>query len=116
MKSTRQIKPVNLMVVTTILMPASLFIVIAMAIYPIQAFAQSNSAALSPSFQPTSDPCKTVVSKFEQTIGFIRQSQGNQAAAELKEKLLPAKVENALLLKDGYCGLAAYLREKKLDK
>ncbi|MBK8358158.1 MAG: hypothetical protein IPL15_03820 [Comamonadaceae bacterium] len=56
------------------------------------------------------------VSRFEQTIGFIRQTQGNQAAAELKEKLLPAKTENDILFKDGYCGLATYLREKKLTR
>lgn len=86
-----------------------------MAICPLQAQAQGNSAALTHNFE-TSDPCRVAVSKFEQTIGLIRNIQGNQAAAELKEKLLPAKVENAILFKDGYCGLVAYLREKKLDK
>jgi hypothetical protein len=29
---------------------------------------------------------------------------------------LPAKTENDILFKDGYCGLAAYLREKKLTR
>jgi hypothetical protein len=62
------------------------------------------------------DPCRLEVSKFEQVIGFLRQNQGNQAAAELKEKLLPAKLESEILFKDGYCGLAKYLREKKLIK
>jgi hypothetical protein len=62
------------------------------------------------------DPCRTEVSKFEQAIGFVRQNQGNQAARELKEKLLPATLENEVLLKDGYCGLARYLREKKLNR
>jgi hypothetical protein len=62
------------------------------------------------------DPCRLDVSKFEQVIGFLRQNQGNQAAAELKEKLLPAKLESEILFKDGYCGLAKYLREKKLIK
>jgi hypothetical protein len=62
------------------------------------------------------DPCRVEVSKFEQAIGFIRQNQGNQAASDLKERLLPAKLENEILFKDGYCGLARYLREKKLDR
>ena len=76
-----------------------------------QTLAQGNSAALTPNMT-VNDPCRAEVSRFEQTIGFIRQTQGNQAAAELKEKLLPAKTENDILFKDGYCGLAAYLREK----
>jgi hypothetical protein len=62
------------------------------------------------------DPCRLDVSRFEQVIGFLRQNQGNQAAAALKEKLLPAKLESEILFKDGYCGLAKYLREKKLIK
>jgi hypothetical protein len=62
------------------------------------------------------DPCRVEVSKFEQAIGFIRQSQGNQAASELKEKLLPAKLENEILFQGGYCGLAKYIREKKLNR
>ena len=62
------------------------------------------------------DPCRAEVSKFEQAIGFVRQNQGSQAAQELKEKLLPAKLENEILFKDGYCGLARYIREKKLHR
>jgi DUF2075 family protein len=62
------------------------------------------------------DPCRAEVSKFEQAIGFIRQTQGNQAAAELKEKLLPAKLENEILMKDGYCGMAKYIKDRKLDR
>jgi hypothetical protein len=112
MKPTKQAHP---MTVKNMLRAAPLATALAAALCMLQAQAQGNSAALAPSFQ-TSDPCRAAVSKFEQSIGFIRQSQGNQAAAELKEKLLPAKLENAILFKDGYCGLAAYLREKKLDK
>ena len=62
------------------------------------------------------DPCRAEVSKFEQAIGFIRQNQGAQAASELKEKLLPAKLENDILFKDGYCGLARYIRDRKLGR
>lgn len=62
------------------------------------------------------DPCRAEVSRFEQAIGFIRQNQGAKAAADLKEKLLPAKLENELLFKEGYCGLARYIRDKKLSR
>ena len=65
--------------------------------------------AVDPSRQ-AQDPCRAEVSRFEQAIGFIRQNQGAQAATELKEKLLPAKLENDILFKDGYCGLARYIR------
>lgn len=64
----------------------------------------------------TADPCRAEVSKFEQAIGFVRQNQGNQAASELKERLLPARLENEILMKDGYCGLAKYIRDKKLNR
>jgi hypothetical protein len=62
------------------------------------------------------DPCRVEVSKFEQAIGFVRQNQGNRAAQDLKERLLPAKLEADILFKDGYCGLARYIREKKLNR
>ena len=94
------------------IIPAALPILLTCSL---QVQAQGNSAALAPSLQ-SGDPCRTNVSRFEQAIGFIRQSQGNQAAADLKEKLLPARLENQILFKDGYCGLAAYLHEKKLDR
>ncbi|MDF1485110.1 hypothetical protein PY257_07935 [Ramlibacter sp. H39-3-26] len=60
------------------------------------------------------DPCRAEYSKFEQAIGFARQTQGTEAAAALKEKLLPAKTADEILFKDGYCGLVKYLRQKKL--
>ena len=62
------------------------------------------------------DPCRVEVSQFEQAIGFVRQNQGNRVAQDLKERLLPAKLENDILFKDGYCGLARYIREKKLNR
>jgi hypothetical protein len=83
-------------------------------------FLAAALAALSAAATDTSanaqDPCRAEVSKFEQAIGFVRQNQGSQAAQELKEKLLPAKLENDILFKDGYCGLARYIREKKLNR
>ena len=62
------------------------------------------------------NPCKTEVVKFEEAIGLIRQVQGNEAAAKLKEKLLPAKTEAQLLATEGYCGVAKYIRDNKLNR
>jgi hypothetical protein len=83
------------------------------AALPLAAWPQVVPADLS---QGPQDPCRVEVSKFEQAIGFVRQNQGNQAAQDLKERLLPAKLENDLLFKEGYCGLARYLRDKKLNR
>jgi hypothetical protein len=58
--------------------------------------------------------CQKELSKFEQTIALLRQVQGNKAAAEVRERLLPAKLENEILTKDGACGLAKHLRKKRL--
>jgi hypothetical protein len=60
------------------------------------------------------DPCRIEVSKFERALGFVCESQGTAAAADVKEKLLPAKLESDILSKEGYCGLAKHLRSKKL--
>lgn len=76
------------------------------------AHAQGNSN-VGPAMQQQ-NPCLAEVAKFEQAIGLVRQTSGNAAAASLKEKLLPAKLENEILMKDGYCGLAKHLRSKKL--
>jgi hypothetical protein len=70
----------------------------------------------TPEFVPQTNPCKSEVAKFEETIGFIRQHQGSAAASAVKEKLLPAKVEADLLASQGYCGLAKYLRDNKLNR
>ncbi len=75
-----------------------------------------HGLALSAEPAAAPNPCKTEVVKFEEAIGFIRQHQGVGPAAVLKEKLLPAKVEAELLATKGYCGLAQYLRDKKLDR
>ena len=60
------------------------------------------------------EQCKKDVLQFERAIGTVRQLQGNQAAADLKEKLLPAATERQLLNTEGYCGLSRYLNDKKL--
>ena len=66
--------------------------------------------------QAQNDPCRTEVLKFEKGMGFVRQSVGEEQGKEIREKLLPSKLEFDILQKDGYCGLARYLREKKLDR
>ena len=71
--------------------------------------APAPTAAADPAEQ-----CKKVVIQFERAIGTVRQLQGNQAAADLKEKLLPAATERQLLNTEGYCGLSKYLNDKKL--
>lgn len=58
--------------------------------------------------------CLNQVSKFEQAIAFVRDAQGKDAAARLKETLLPAKLESDILFTEGYCGLAKHLRDKRL--
>jgi hypothetical protein len=83
---------------------------------PLGAAAAAPSPVSNGEFTPLPNACKSEVAKFEETIGFIRQHQGNAAASALREKLLPAKVEAELLASQGYCGLANYLREKKLNR
>ncbi|MCX7256402.1 MAG: hypothetical protein NTZ64_06600 [Polaromonas sp.] len=76
--------------------------------------AAPGTAAPATAAPESKDRCQAEVLKFEHIMGFIRESQGPQAAAKLKEKLLPAKTESEIMSKDGYCGLARHLREKKL--
>ena len=79
------------------------------------AWSQGPSAdGKSYDFKP--DACRSVVSRFEETFTYLRQLQGPKVAADLKEKLLPAKLEREILFRDGYCGLARYLHEKRLDR
>ena len=78
--------------------------------------ASANAPAAPAEFTPLPNACKSEVAKFEETIGFLRQHQGVEAAALIKEKLIPAKVEAELLATQGYCGLANYIREKKLNR
>ncbi|MDB5869213.1 MAG: hypothetical protein JWP96_1545 [Polaromonas sp.] len=73
-----------------------------------------NPVVVSTSAPESRNRCQAEVLKFEQIMGFIRDSQGVQAASLIKEKMLPAKLESEILKKDGYCGLARHLRDKKL--
>ncbi|OYU46571.1 MAG: hypothetical protein CFE44_01405 [Burkholderiales bacterium PBB4] len=58
--------------------------------------------------------CRETVAKFEESMAFVRKSVGYEKAAEIKESLLPNKLESELFAKEGYCGVARHLREKKL--
>ena len=73
-------------------------------------------AAAADTAPPPTDTCKATVLRFERALAIMRETQGNKAGEEIKEKLLPAKLQSEILLKDGYCGLARYIQEKKLDR
>lgn len=75
--------------------------------------AQATSAEMAPKIQGDTT-CTKDLSKFEQTLTLLRQTQGAKAAANIRERLLPAKVESDIVAKEGSCGLAKHLRKKKL--
>lgn len=64
----------------------------------------------------TTDACKATVLRFERALTLLRDTQGNKAGEEMREKLLPAKLQAEILFKEGYCGLARYIQEKRLDR
>ena len=74
--------------------------------------APAYGQAASPEAQEA--PCRETVAKFEESMGFIRKSVGYEKAAEIKESLLPNKLESEIFAKEGYCGVAKYLKAKKL--
>lgn len=58
--------------------------------------------------------CRDTVAKFEESMSFVRKSVGYEKAADIKESLLPNKLESEIFAKEGYCGVARYLKAKKL--
>jgi hypothetical protein len=62
------------------------------------------------------DPCKRDVLRHQANIDFVRKTLGDKAATELDAKFLSKDEWDALLLKDGYCGISDRLREKRLIK
>ena len=58
--------------------------------------------------------CRETVAKFEESMSFARKSLGYEKAAEIKESLLPNKLESELFANEGYCGVAKHLKAKKL--
>lgn len=83
-----------------------------LSLLAIQAHAQNNASAPSPT--SVSMACQNDVSKFEQLVGVVRQTHGDKAAHDLREKLLPSKEADEALNQSGQCGLARLLRTKKL--
>lgn len=94
---------------------AALIFAIALSLLGSLLPAQAQNRPATTPAPESQDHCQAEVLKFEQVMSFIRQAQGPQAAAKLKEKLLPAKMESDIMSKDGYCGLARHLRQKKLS-
>ncbi len=86
------------------------------ALFGAPVHAQKKAPPAEVNLTTGTDPCKTEVLKFEETIAFIRQSQGNQAAEDLKKRLIPPELESKILGAEGYCGLAKHIREKKLNR
>ncbi len=80
-----------------------------------QSGAQSAAAVAGAAAQ-ASDPCRATVLRFERALSIMRDTQGNKAGEALREKLLPAKLQSEILHKEGYCGLARHIQEKKLDR
>ncbi|NDY90025.1 hypothetical protein [Ideonella livida] len=63
---------------------------------------------------PRAEACNAEMGKFVQALDFVRDAQGPQAATQLREKLLPAKLEAELMGQDGTCAVVKYLRGKRL--
>ena len=89
-----------------------------MVVASLWVLALSNPVGAAPTGDPATatDLCKATVLKFERALAIMRETQGNAAGEKLKEKLLPAKLQSEILFKDGYCGLARYIQEKRLDR
>ena len=90
-----------------------LFLAILVALTMRPAIGQGNSAAMEAPVN-VADPCKRDVLKYQGNIHLVRKSLGDKAAAELEARFMGRTEWDALLLKDGYCGLARKLREQKL--
>lgn len=84
-----------------------------LSLLAISSHAQGHSAELIPK-TPAEVACLKALSKFELSFSLARQAQGGKAATELRERLLPAKLENEIMLREGPCGVTKYLHKKKL--
>lgn len=76
--------------------------------------AQITNGGITSKAQQQAPACQNDISKFEQTLMLVRQTSGEKAAGELKEKLLPATQQTEILAKEGICGLSKHLRDRKL--
>lgn len=81
---------------------------------PVQsALAQGNSAAL-PNPALVADACKRDVLKYQANIELVRKTLGDDQANALAARFMRKPEWDALLLSEGYCGLAKRLREQRL--
>ena len=79
------------------------------------AWAQGNSAAMQ---TPTlvADACKREVLRYQSNVDLVRKSLGERAAADLEGRFMTREQWDAVLLREGYCGLARRLRDGKLTR
>ena len=78
-------------------------------------WSQGNSNAMAAPVLAL-DPCKRDVLRYQANMEFVRKTLGEKAATELDARFLPKDEWDALLMKDGYCGISDRLREKRLTK
>jgi hypothetical protein len=86
-----------------------------MMVWAALAGAQGNSASMEPPVL-LADACKREVMKYQGNIDLVRKSLGDKAAEELEGRFMPRPQWDALLLKEGYCGIARRLRDQKLTR
>lgn len=84
-----------------------------LAMVPFGVLGQGNSAVMQAPAKVL-DSCKRDVMKYQSNIDLVRKSLGDKAAGALEAKFLSRADWDALLLKDGYCGISRKLREQKL--
>jgi hypothetical protein len=63
---------------------------------------------------PAQDACKRDVQKYQSNIDFVRKSLGDQEADALAARFMARAEWDALMAKEGYCGLSRRLRAQKL--
>lgn len=79
------------------------------------AWAQGNSAAMAIPAAVV-DPCKRDVLKYQANIDLVRRTLGEKAAADLDARFMGKAEWDALLLKEGYCGISRRLHASKLSQ
>jgi len=76
--------------------------------------AQGSGAAAPAASAPAADACRRDVLKYQSHLDFVRKSLGDQEADALAAKFMTRAEWEALLQKEGYCGLSRRLRAQKL--
>jgi len=76
------------------------------------ALSQGNSEALGAPDLAV-NPCKHDVLQYQEGIAFVKKTLGEKAASDLAAKFMSKQQWDALLLNEGYCGIARALRTRK---